>query len=187
MEIQLGKFILIESDEKNTLWRSKEKKILLIIGILFIIGLVVAKTGLLDDSINRNEQYLYVSIFPIIPIFILLSYTYTRKSFRLTQQEIIFFQNRIIIKTNSYSEFLLNQITEIDFSYSGIDNGYYHPIFNRNPNHGNLNFISLKINNKIQRFEIYLPNNNEKIRIMNIIKSYKDTIQLNYYNQTCQV
>jgi hypothetical protein len=120
-----------------------------------------------------------VAIFPIMPIFLLLLYTTFRKPFILTKDCVVFCKNRLIIKTQKPLDILISELEEIDFSYSGFDNGFYHPIFNRNPNNGDSNILTFKTKNDFKRLDLYLPKSSDKIRMMNILKNYRDLIKSN--------
>lgn len=177
MGIALGKYQIVDSITPRPRWNKNDKKTFLVIILVFICGLGLAYSRLFDNLFPKEIQYFFAIGLPIMFIFIQFLITENRKPFITTGQNLFLYPDRLIIKSETRKEIFVKELIRIDFSYNGDDGGFFHPIFNSKRNRGNLNILSVDLNNETIKFELYMPKKTDKTRLDNIIKKYKRLIE----------
>jgi len=176
MEFVYGKYQIIDSEQKQELWRKSDKKYIVFIIAFLVVGVIIAGSKWLDQLTSKQEQFFFVIGCSAMLFFFLVQFVYNRKPFALTKEYLYLFPKRIVIKSDIEKEILIDNLSSIDFLYNGPDIGFYHPLWNPKRLRGNLNFLIIKQGQEEIKLELYLPKDIDKIWITKALINYRNLI-----------
>jgi len=164
-----------------TIIEHKDKKL----GIYFlIVDLILIICGLILSNFHSKPYELasficFGATFISIPIFFRININL--KNFRLTNNKIIIQNDKLILQIdNQTKDKQLIDISRIVLKYNGYDEGpFYHPLFNRNPKQGNLNYIEIEyLDTTNDSYEFYIKTKRDSIVLKNTLDFLKSKVDI---------
>ena len=172
MNRNLGEYQIIDRNIKIEFFNKTNKLIILSSLFIILITIIIAVSNILEKIVS-NSLILFFGIgLPVMTLFLLISYNLQLKNFFLSQDKLCFYEENMIVKSKNNLIFPIKDVSKIEFIYSGYDEGFYHPLLNKNPKRGDRNYVQIETNKTKKEYEIYIHSENELKRIKNFLANY---------------
>ena len=144
MNKNLGEYQIIDRNIKIKFFNKTDRLIILTSLFTILITIIIAVSNVLEKFVSNSLLLFFGIGLSLMTVFLLISYKLQLKTFFLSQDRLCFKEENIIAESKEKIIFPIEEMSKIEFRYTGYDEGFYHPILDKKPKRGDRNYIHIE-------------------------------------------